>query len=124
MLRKGALDEEGAMKWMRSSTCVLAPARGACGGGRRGAVGGPGGPGGSFGATQGGVKDMKLARELVAKGQVPPASAFLVEGMFSEHDLPLDGPPCAALFCPRGAIGVADTLDGAASGWLQVGLAS
>ena len=41
---------------------------------------------GDFGATQGGVQDIGLARTLVAEGVVPPASAFAVEGMFSEHD--------------------------------------
>ncbi len=32
-----------------------------------------------FGATQGGVQDMDLARELIASGWVPPADAFTVE---------------------------------------------
>ncbi len=47
--------------------------------------------GGEFGATAGGVKDLALARELVKAGQVPPPEALLVEGAFSEHDLPLTG---------------------------------
>lgn len=81
-------------------------------------------PGGDFGATPGGVQDMGFARELVANGQVPPPEAFVVEGMFSEHDLPLEGPACAQLFCLRGALGVAPTLQGDPSAWLQVGLSS
>lgn len=62
----------------------------------------PGAPGGDFGATPGGVQNMGLARELVANAQVPPPEAFVVEGMFSEHDLPVAGPPCAQLLCLRG----------------------
>ena len=50
-------------------------------------------PGG--GATPGGVQDLSLAREYVARGVVPPAEALLVEGMLSEHDLPLEGDSCA-----------------------------
>jgi len=77
-----------------------------------------------MGATPGGVKDMKLARELVANGQVPPPDALLVEGMFSEHDLALEGPACDRTLCLRGALGAAPALDGADSAWLQVGLSS
>jgi Ca-activated chloride channel family protein len=80
--------------------------------------------GGEFGATQGGVQDMKLAREYVANGTVPPAEAFVVEGMFSEHDLPVAGAPCERTLCLRGAGGVAPTLDGEPAGWVQVGLSS
>lgn len=67
---------------------------------------------------------MGLARELIAAGRVPPPEAFVVEGMFSEHDLGLAGEPCSRTLCLRTAIGVAPTLDGAPSGWLQVGLSS
>ncbi len=79
---------------------------------------------GDFGATQGGVQDMGFARELIASGQVPPPEAFVVEGMFSEHDLGLSGDPCERVLCLRTAIGVAPTLEGTPSGWLQVGLSS
>ena len=82
------------------------------------------GLGGEFGATQGGVQDMGLARELIASGQVPPAGAFTVEGMFSEHDLPLQGEACETLLCLRYALGVAPDLSGEPSAWLQVGLSS
>src|SRR5262245_35045726 len=80
--------------------------------------------GGDFGATPGGVQDMGLARELIANGRVPPPEAFVVEGMFSEHELGLAGEPCATLLCLRSAVGVAPTLDGEPSGWVQVGLSS
>ncbi|MEZ4404093.1 MAG: VWA domain-containing protein [Kofleriaceae bacterium] len=79
---------------------------------------------GDFGATVGGVKDLHLARDLIARGQVPPAAALLVEAMFAEHDLGLAGPPCAETLCLRGALGVAPGADGVPRGWLQVGLSS
>lgn len=82
------------------------------------------GGGSDFGATPGGVQDMSFARELVANGQVPPPEAFLVEGMFSEHDLGLAGAPCPTLLCLRSAVAVAPTLDGEPSGWLQIGMSS
>lgn len=80
--------------------------------------------GGDFGATPGGVKDMQLARELIRNGQVPPAAALLVEGMFAEHDLGLTGEPCNDTLCLRGALGVAPDRDGDPRGWLQIGLSS
>jgi Ca-activated chloride channel family protein len=82
------------------------------------------GPPGGFGATPGGVQDMGFARELIEAGQVPPPEAFLVEGMFSEHDLPLAGEPCERTFCVRGATGVAPTLAEEPAAWLQLGLSS
>lgn len=80
--------------------------------------------GGDFGATPGGVQDMGFARELVEEGQVPPPEAFNVEGMFSEHDLPLEGTQCSTTLCLRGAMGVAPDEDDQSSAWLQVGLSS
>jgi len=67
---------------------------------------------------------MGLARELIENGRVPPAEAFTVEGMFSEHDLPLNGPSCSRLLCLRAALGIAPTLEGDTRGWLQVGMSS
>ncbi len=95
----------------------------ACDAGVGGGSPSPGAPG-DVGATPGGVQDMGFARELVANGQVPPPEALVVEGMFSEHDLPLEGAACERLLCLRGALGSAPTLAGDASGWLQVGLSS
>jgi Ca-activated chloride channel family protein len=77
-----------------------------------------------FGATPGGVKDLTLARELVANGQIPPAEALLVEAMFAEHDLGLTGAPCNVTLCLKAAAGVAPDRGGADHGWLQVGLSS
>lgn len=80
--------------------------------------------GSGFGATPGGVKDLKLARELVAKGVIPPADALLVEAMFAEHDLPLTGGVCERTLCLRAAAGFAPTVDGEPHGFAQVGLSS
>src|SRR5688572_17038984 len=102
---------------MRNWHLLLASFLGACGAG-----GGYGG--GDFGATPGGVKDMRFARDLIANGQVPPAAALLVEGMFSEHDLGLTGEPCIDTLCLRAGLGIAPDRDGDARGWLQVGLSS
>ncbi len=89
-----------------------------------GAIGPPGPPGGGMGATPGGVQDMGFARELVENGRVPPMEAFTVEGMFSEHDLPLDGGPPTDVLTLRGAAGRAPDLHGEPRGWLQVGMSS
>ena len=83
-----------------SVLAILLCAATACGGGDFG-----GGSPGEFGATPGGVKDMGLARELVANGKVPPPEAFVVEGMFAEHDLGLVGQSCASELCLRTAQG-------------------
>jgi len=80
--------------------------------------------GGSFGATPGGVQDMGLARDLVSQGIVPPPEAFVVEGMFSEHDLPIDGPSCQDPLCLRAEMGVAPDGEGLTSAWVQVGFSS
>jgi Ca-activated chloride channel family protein len=79
---------------------------------------------GEFGATQGGVQDMTFARSLVETGQVPPPEAFVVEGMFSEHDLPLQGEPCSTLLCLRSAMGIAPNAAGESAAWVQVGMSS
>ncbi len=63
------------------------------------------GGGGDFGATPGGVKDIGQARALIDQGQVPSASLIMAEGLFSEHDFPAEGGPCADLFCARPAAG-------------------
>jgi len=67
---------------------------------------------------------MGLARELIAAGQVPPPEAFTVEGMFSEHDLPLTGETSDSILNLRGGLGYAPDLMGQSAGWLQVGMSS
>ena len=92
-----------------------------CGGELFGAA--SGGP--NFGATQGGNQDMTLARELVEQGMVPPAEAFVVEAMFSEHDLPLQTQlECSALLCLNAALGVIDDAGGQPAAWTQIGMSS
>src|SRR5262245_411561 len=82
---------------MRSQLCLVLMCAIGCGGGYSA------GGGGDFGATPGGVKDLHLARALVAKGMVPPADALLVEAMFAEHDLGLEGAACDRTLCLRAA---------------------
>lgn len=79
---------------------------------------------GDFGATPGGVKDLRHARDLVANGKVPPADAILPEAMFAEHDLPLEGAPCDQPLCLRAAAGMSPDLDGNTRGYAQIGLSS
>ncbi|MBI2299620.1 MAG: VWA domain-containing protein [Armatimonadetes bacterium] len=92
----------------------------------------PGAPGGmmgagpaaaEFGATQGGVKDIAAARELINAGHVPPPEAFKVEGLFSEHDLPLEGQRSDRLFALKAGTGVTTTED-KPSLWVQLGMSS
>ena len=104
--------------------CLIVILVSACGGSDIADFGYGGGPGGGFGATPGGVKDLRLARELIAAGQVPPADALLVEAMFAEHDLGLDGAACSTTLCLRGGAGFAPEIDGTPRGWAQVGLSS
>ncbi|MFT7520781.1 MAG: Ca-activated chloride channel family protein [Kiritimatiellia bacterium] len=67
---------------------------------------------GGVGVTAGGSQDMGLARALIEDGQVPARHQFAAEGLFSEHDLPLDGDVCTELLCPRAAATVHRPLDG------------
>ncbi|MFT3773864.1 MAG: VWA domain-containing protein [Minicystis sp.] len=89
-----------------------------------GISGGINNSGADFGATPGGVQDMKFARELIDQGVVPPPEAVLVEAMFSEHDLPLAGAPCAETLCLRGAVGAAPNRAGKPAAFAQVGMSS
>ena len=58
---------------------------------------------GDLGVTPGGSQDIGFARDEIAGGLIPDQEHFTAEGLFSEHDLPLSGPPCEALLCPRAA---------------------
>ncbi len=81
--------------------------------------------GGGAGATQGGVQDLKLAREKVASGTVPAVEDLLYEGLYSEHDLPIDGAGCAQTLCVRAGAAIAPDVSATAdSAWVQLGLAS
>ncbi|HMV67740.1 MAG TPA: VWA domain-containing protein, partial [Myxococcota bacterium] len=80
---------------------------------------------GDWGATPGGAQDIGAARDVIASGGVPSADAFPVEGLLSEHDLPVAGPPCDDLLCVRPALAVAPWLEtGELTTWLQLGMSS
>lgn len=84
-----------------------------------------GGFGGEAGATPGGGQDLALAREKVAQGQVPSVEDLPYEGLYSEHDLPIDGARCEDVLCVRAGAAVAADYDAAGpSGWVQLGLSS
>jgi Ca-activated chloride channel family protein len=65
-----------------------------------------------MGVTPGGVQDIGLARDIIESGGIPPAESFTAEGLFSEHDLPIDGPACEQELCPRVALAQIDTVAG------------
>src|SRR5690349_12913248 len=55
--------------------------------------------GSRLGATPGGAKDIRFFRAGAARGEIPHPNTFTSEGLFSEHDLPLDlGVESEALF--------------------------
>lgn len=84
-----------------------------------------GGGGAEAGATVGGVKDLALARAKVQAGTLPAVEDLAYEGLYSEHDLPVAGPPCQEALCVRAAAAVApDVNDPTPTGWIQLGLSS
>lgn len=78
-----------------------------------------------MGVTPGGVQDIAYARDLIAAGKIPFTGDYTVEGLFSEHDLPLDGETCSALLCPRAAAAHIEPVDGSGGQVLvQLGFAT
>ncbi|NOY28323.1 MAG: VWA domain-containing protein [Oligoflexia bacterium] len=55
----------------------------------------------ALGVTTGGAQDIGYARDIIASGGIPYGSDWSPEGLFSEHDLPLSGPDCETILCPR-----------------------
>jgi Ca-activated chloride channel family protein len=53
---------------------------------------------------------MLLARDIIESGGIPSREQYSAEGLFSEHDLSIDGEPCAALLCPRVAMAQVQTI--------------
>lgn len=66
---------------------------------------------GDMGLTPGGSRDIGLAREKIDQGIVPAPEDFVVEGLLSEHDLPIDGAPCDRVVCARAAVGIAPSFE-------------
>lgn len=64
-----------------------------------------------MGVTQGGAQDIRLAREIIQQGGVPTEGFFTAEGLFSEHDLPINGEACDKVLCPRAAASMIDPVD-------------
>jgi len=81
---------------------------------------------GELGATPGGAQDIGFIRKVVEEGYVPLPFHLAVEGLFSEHDLPISGAGrCEQLLCVRAATGLAPTLDtGAPNFFVQIGFSS
>lgn len=81
--------------------------------------------GGSASVTAGGAQDIGHARQLIEGGYIPSAISLIAEGLLSEHDLPVDGPPCDQLFCPLLSTGYAPSFDSEQSEiWVQLGFNS
>lgn len=82
-------------------------------------------PGGGFGATPGGAQDIALARTKINQGEIPRPEDFVAEGLYSEHDLPLEGPACGQVLCLRTATAIAPAIDtGRQEVFVQVGFSS
>lgn len=56
-----------------------------------------------LGVAPGGAQDIAYARDVIANGGVPSSTDYTVEGLLSEHSLPIAGDPCADTLCPRAA---------------------
>lgn len=79
----------------------------------------------SLGATPGGAQDIGLARKKIAEGMIPAPEDFVAEGLYAEHDLPLEGPACDQVLCLRTAMGIAPAIDtGRQEAFVQVGFSS
>ena len=65
-----------------------------------------------LGVTQGGAQDIGLARDVIQNGEIPYLEQFTVEGLFSEHDLPLSGEDCQEVLCPRYGVAMFSPIQG------------
>lgn len=80
---------------------------------------------GGTGITPGGVQDIGYFRSIIENGEVPSADLLSPEGIFSEYDLPIDGPPPDQLITTRAAHAYADDFDIPGGGlYVQIGLSS
>ncbi|MBI5549697.1 MAG: VWA domain-containing protein [Deltaproteobacteria bacterium] len=65
----------------------------------------------SMGVKPGGAQDNGLVRGQIESGGIPAAEDISIAGILNEHDLPLEGTPCARELCINAAYAVAPTLD-------------
>jgi Ca-activated chloride channel family protein len=86
----------------------------------------PGSGGGNLGVTPGGAQDIGYVREVVETGYVPLPTHLAVEGLFSEHHLPIEEEePCQQLLCVRSAVAAAPVFNrDDMSYFVQVGFSS
>lgn len=78
-----------------------------------------------MGATPGGAQDNGLAQTQVNQGQVPQPSAFTVEGLLNQYDLPLESSTCGQDLCIDAAYGVAPVLvENRSAVFVQIGFSS
>lgn len=90
-----------------------------------GSTSAPSGAGEQLGATPGGAQDIKFARAQIEAGNIPASNSFNVEGLLSEHDIPVTGDACDSLLCSRPALGWAPSLTtGQNELWVQLGMVS
>ncbi len=81
--------------------------------------------GNDIGVTPGGAQDMSYIRALINQGRVPNPENFYVEGIFSEYDLPVDGPPPDKTLTIRSSHGFASDRNMPGNGlFVQIGLSS
>ncbi len=80
--------------------------------------------GGRLGATAGGIQDITFARGVVDEGKIPFTESFVIEGILSEHDLPLELSACAETLCLGAGAGIGIDNSGNEKGYIQVGLSS
>ena len=80
--------------------------------------------GANMGATAGGAQDLSYARSAIERGEVPEADWILTEGLFSEHDLSLEGAPAEHLLSLNLGSGVVRDASGQGHYIVQVGMSS
>jgi Ca-activated chloride channel family protein len=83
-------------------------------------------PGAGLGVTPGGPQDIGYLRSVVEQGFVPLPFHLAVDGLFAEHDLPIEGDqPCDQLLCVATAQGQAVPFGGQeVFHYVQVGFSS
>jgi Ca-activated chloride channel family protein len=84
------------------------------------------GGGSNLGATPGGAQDIGYLRTVVEEGYVPLPFHLATEGLFSEHNLPIESSvPCDQLLCVRAATGLAPVIGtGVMNYFVQIGFSS